>query len=251
MKNYKIAICITTFLRDTLLYKTIQSIVDNYTENCIVLIADQGYSNQEKDITIDYYKHQIPLEYYKLSFDCGLSVARNYLVNKANEMQIPYCLISADSIQFLRPYDFQLIINFLEQDEKKGLIGFELENSKCSWEYLMNVDTEGIHLLKTTEVINFKEHLFKKVDICRNIFLAKTKILLNLWDEEMKLGEHELAFIELKKRNYECYWNDSYIFKRINSNSSEEYKLYRSRLQDYLKILKQKLNIKKWVIYEK
>jgi glycosyltransferase involved in cell wall biosynthesis len=133
----KIAILITTFLRDNLLYKTLQSIVDNYSDNLIILIADQGYHSQEKDTTIEYYKSQIPLEYYQLPFDCGLSFARNFLVQKVSEMNIPYCLISADSIQFINKYNFQSIIDFLESNSSYGLVGFDLEESKCPWEFYM------------------------------------------------------------------------------------------------------------------
>lgn len=247
---YNIAICITAFLRDTLLFKTIQSIIDNYTEGCVVLIADQGYNSEEKNVNIDYYKSQIPLEYYKLPFDCGLSYARNFLVNKAKEMNIPYCLISADSILFLSKYNFNPIIQFLELDEKRGLVGFELKNSKCPWEYNLNLDSNGIHLISSNNVTVENNINYKKCEIVRNIFLAKTQTLINLWDSEMKLGEHELAFIEYKKRGYEVYWTDSYIFKKCNQNTGE-YNDYRARLGDYIKILKQKLNIKTWVIYEK
>ena len=123
--NYKIAILITTFLRDNLLYKTIQTIVDNYTKDCIILIGDQGYTNSEKDITIDYYKSQIPLEYYPLSFDCGISIARNFLVQKAFEMNIPYCLVMPDSIQFIESYNFESLFEDLDDNI---IINFKLKN---------------------------------------------------------------------------------------------------------------------------
>jgi hypothetical protein len=247
--NYKIAILITTFLRDNLLYKTLQTIVDNYSKDCIVLVADQGYSDSEKDITIDYYKSQIPLEYYKLPFDCGLSYARNFLVNKANEMNIPYILMSADSIQFIQLYDFQPIIEIMESDKQLGIIGFELEGSKCQWEFNMELTPEGIKLLSPKEIIKTNNYIFKKIDIVRNIFLAKTKTMLNLYDNDLKLAEHEDAFLKYKSSGYKVYWTDSVLFKKINTNSSDEYKNYRKRFGDYRKLLCQKLGIKGWVIY--
>lgn len=247
--NYKIAILITTFLRDNLLYKTLQTIVDNYPKDCMILVADQGYSDEEKDITIDYYKSQMPLEYFKLPFDSGLSFARNFLVNKANERNIPYVLIGADSIQFTQSYDFQPFINFLEQDDKRGAVGFELDGSKCPWEFFIELTDKGIKLLSSSNCTEFEGIKYKKVDICRNIFLAKTNTLLNLWDNELKLCEHEDAFITYKNRGHEVYWTNSISFKRISANTSEEYQSYRKRLSDYQKILKQKLNISGWVIY--
>ena len=247
--NKIIGICITTFLRDSLLYKTIQTIVDNYPDNYIVLLADQGYADKEKDITIDYYKSQISLEYYRIPFDSGLSLARNFLVQKASEMNIPYVLLGADSIQFTSPYNFQPIIDFLEQKEKRGIVGFDLQGSKCPWEFNMEITPTGIKLISSSNYIEFEGIKYKKIDICRNIFIAKTNTLLKLWDEEMKLCEHELAFLEYKKRGYEVYWTDSISFKKISTNTSDEYQTYRKRLQDYQKLFKQKLGISGWVIY--
>jgi len=251
MDNIKIAICITTFLRDALLYRTLQTIVDANLKDCIVLIADQGYHADEKDMQIDYFKSQIALEYHQIPFDSGLSYGRNFLVARAKELNIPYCLISADSIQFDNElaYDFMSIIAFLEEDIKRGLVGFDLANSKCSWEYNLEIVPQGIKFIYSDTTIQSNGFEFLKVDICRNIFLAKTDTLINLWDKEMKLAEHELAFIEYKKRGYEAYWTGSIMFKKSNLNGSEEYKDYRKRFQDYVKILKEKLNITGWVIY--
>jgi hypothetical protein len=206
MNNYKIAILITTFLRDNLLYKTIQTIVDNYTKNCIVLIADQGYADSEKDITIDYFASQISLEYYKLSFDCGLSVARNFLAKKALDMQIPYCLVMPDSIQFAEVYNFEQLFNQLDN---RIIINFKLKN---------------------VEPTTFKD-----------VFLAKTNLLVNLWDEEMKIYEYQLAFSESIKRNYKIVWNEDYNFKKIKSRTTKEYQAYCKRIKDYKKISEQKI----------
>jgi hypothetical protein len=143
--NYTIAICIPTFLRDNLLYKTIQTIVESRTQDSIILIADQGYSSTEKIINMDYFKSQLSLEYYQLPFDCGLATVRNFLVQKASEMSIPYCLMSIDSIQFKETYTFEPLFK-------------DLDN---------NI------------IINFK---LKKVEsmALQHIFLTKTDILKNL-----------------------------------------------------------------------
>jgi len=201
-----LAILINTFLRDNLLYKTIETIVLHSTENCIVLIGDQGYSDSEKDITIDYFASQIPLEYYKLPFDCGLSIARNYLVNIANEKNIPYVLISTDSIQFTESYNFEQLFNQLDN---RIIINFKLKN---------------------VEPITLKD-----------IFLAKTNYLINLWDSEMKIYEYQLAFSECIKRGYKIVWNENYNFKKVKSRSTEEYQSYCKRIKEFKKLSEQKL----------
>jgi hypothetical protein len=206
MNKYKIAILITTFLRDSLLYKTIQTILDNFPKDSVVLIADQGYTSSDKDIQIDYFKSQIPLEYYSLPFDCGLSYARNYLVQKAFEMNMPYCLIMPDSIQFTEIYNFEQLFNQLDN---KIIINFKL---------------------KHIEPVTFKD-----------IFLAKTTYLINLWDAEMKIYEYQLVFAECIKRNYKITWNENYNFKKVKSRSTNEYQTYTKRIKEYKKLSEQKL----------
>lgn len=246
----KIAICVTTFLRDKLLYKALESIVNAHIDDSIVLIADQGYRSDEKNTTYDYFKSQLNCEIYYLPFDCGLSYARNYLVNKASELKIPYCLISADSIAFEKHYDFENHIALLESNAAHAVVGFDLKGSKCKWEYNMSVDKQGIHFTESDDSIVLNEVKYIKVDICRNIFLAKTELIKNMWDNDFKVGEHELSFLELKNRNVQVLWTKDIEFKKMNSVGNAEYQTYRNRLNDYLKKLKAKLNIQKWVIVD-
>jgi glycosyltransferase involved in cell wall biosynthesis len=249
--SYKIAILITTFLRDKLLYKTLQTIVDFYPNESIVLIADQGYNDEEKNINLDYIKSQIPCEYYRLPFDCGLAYARNYLIQKAHEQQIPYVLMLADSIRFIASYRFEPIMQFLELEDNRALVGFDLAGSKCPWEFLMEVTPKGIKMYRSTKHTFFGNIKLTQIDICRNVFFAKTAAILNLYDNDMKLCEHELAFLELKKRNYKAYCTDAYVFERVNNSNTKEYETYRRRFQDYRKLFQEKLDISGWVILPK
>lgn len=251
MNDYKIAILITTFLRDALLYKTLQTIVNNFPSDCIVLIADQGYASSEKDIQLDYFKSQISLEYYKIPFDSGLSAGRNFLVNKAKEMNIPFCLVSADSIQFTTIYDFKSIINFLESQNNYGVVGFELLNSKCNWEFYLKIENNKLYYIESEDYITYNDIKFKQIDICRNIFLTKTEAIYNLWDEEMKLSEHTLAFWELKSKNYKVFWTDYCVFKRFSSRYSSEYDSYRNRVNDFMQLAMSKMNIKQKIFSKK
>ena len=82
----KIAILLTTFLRDKLLEDSLISIKKNYNSDWTILIADQN-----EVLTKDKYyflKHNIKdfvsYKHHKLPFDCGLSKARNFLVQDAH-----------------------------------------------------------------------------------------------------------------------------------------------------------------------
>ena len=244
---YKIAIILTTFIRDNLLIQTLQTVVDNFPEDCILLVVDQGYHSEDKNIMYDYVKSQIPLEIYYMPFDSGLSAGRNFLVNRAKELDIPYCLLGADSIQFTEHYDFVNIIKFLESDENHALVGFELEGSKCPWEFNYTLEKDGFHFIESNEFAEFDGQTFKKIEICRNIFLAKTNILFTSpWRDELKLSEHEVFFNDLKEKSYNCFWTDSIKFKR-HSTKNEEYMSYRDRFGYYQQKMMQILNITGWI----
>lgn len=42
-------------------------------------------------------------------------------------MNIPFCLLIADSIQFIREYNFNPIMNFLNSNINYGIVGFKLQ----------------------------------------------------------------------------------------------------------------------------
>jgi hypothetical protein len=238
------------------MYLTTQSIVKNFPSNAILLIGDQGRRTEEKDQYYQKLKEQVPCEVHYFDFDCGAYFARNRLVERARSLECPFCLIGADSIGFIGQYNFTPIINFLLQDNKRALVGFDLKDSKCNWEYLMELTQNSIQFSYSNEYIQFDNIKFKRIDICRNIYLAKTQILLDVpYDEELKLGGHELNFINLKNAGYSCYWTDKYIFQRYSSFdnweginiSSKEYLDCRKRIGMYKNLAMKKLNINGWV----
>jgi glycosyltransferase involved in cell wall biosynthesis len=240
----RIAIIITTFNRDKLLGDTINNIKKNMPNDSIILIGDQ---NPTKEKLLQYEDEN--MFYYELPFDCGLAYSRNFLVKEAYEFSCPYVLMMADSIQFNQKYDFTPYIIFLEKEEKKGTVGYELNGSKCCWEFWLDILPNGIKLNSSNIFVEENNIKYKKVNICRNIFLAKTESILNLWDNDMKLCEHELAFLEYKKRGYEVYWTDSISFSKVKEENNTTYDISRKRFAEYRELLKKKLNISGWVIY--
>ena len=245
-----IAIILTTFLRDNLLYKTMDSIVENYTNNCTLLIADQGYNCTEKQINIDYVKSQIPCEYYRIPFDSGLSFGRNFLVNKANELGFKYCLLIADSIRFIKVYDFNPYINFLNSNKDYGIVGFGLENYNV-WRGSIELIKEKCFLVDKPkgDAIFYDSVPFINVDHCSNFFLAKTDALIKSpWDNELKLMEYEDFFWRLKTNtDYKVFWTNSLIGHYTKSRT-EEYKTYRNRARtQFSRLVELKYNIKRWV----
>lgn len=188
--NNRIAILLTTFLRDELLKETIQSIIKYFPENSFLYVGDQGIHTKEKD---NYFKALFEKSgnvfFYKLPYDCGLSFARNYLVSKASMNNIPYCLITADSIQFTDKYPFQDIIKGMVNKED-ALVGLNIAD-RIPWEWNIDLIPKKhfwLSKIPDYDIVQFKDFTIKKVSMCRNFFLAKTEALLDVkWDNELKL----------------------------------------------------------------
>ena len=251
----KIAIIYTTFIRDKLMYKTIQSIIKNWSNDYILLIGDQGnFTKKKKEFIIEITNQYKNIHYYKLDFDCGLSFARNFLVKKANKLKCKYCFLTADSIMFTKKYNLKPIIKFLETESKKGIIGFGLYG-KTSWERNIELIPGQCFYLKTLNksAIIFENNKFQPCEICKNFFLAKTECLINnKWDNQFKLLEHEDYFWRLKNSNksYQVFYTDNIQGKYIYFKSSK-YNYYRARMcSEFVYLLKKKYKIKRWIKHE-
>jgi hypothetical protein len=221
----KIAILYTTFLRDELMQQTITSILDNWKHYYVLLIADQGHKTEKKDEFYQSLPKDNVFQYY-IPFDSGLSFGRNFLVDKALEYNCNFSFLTADSIKFTSKYRLEPYMNFLQSNSNYGIIGFELDN-RLPWEYNMK-KTNTFELRPSGEFIEYEYLRFKKIDICRNFFLAKTNVLKAVgWDNNLKMAEHEDFFWRVKTEgNYSVFFNNI-IQARYISYPAGEYNGYR------------------------
>jgi len=255
MKN-KVAIIYTTFLRDELMKKTLESIVYNWRDNYVLLIGDQNKENRRFNVSPRFGLSNRNIKFWNLPYDCGLSVARNYLVNKAYEMGIKYVLISADSIQFTDKYNFTPIIDFLKSNPKYAKVGFNLENRQ-NFTYDLEIHpkyNKFVVIKPRREPISHNNIEYTPCDLCCNFCLVKTAILKEIapYDPELKLAEHEDQSYRLKQAGYKTFWTDSISAEYIN-DKPPEYDIMRKRLYGEFKDkLKKKYNLDpfgSWLIY--
>jgi hypothetical protein len=243
----KVAIIYTTFMRDDLMYKTVRSILDNWQDEFCLLIGDQNPSVAKEEKICDMSGNK-DVKYVALGFDCGLSQARNMLVDIAHTLGIKYCFVTADSIVFTASIDLNPIISFLQEEPNRGLVGFDLKN-RTPWEYNMCLDSFGFILTKADKRICIGGIDYIECDICRNFFLAKTELLLkNKWDNTLKLSEHEDMFYRIKTQtSYKVFFTKCVVGEYIDSKPME-YVKYRSRMYGiYRKKLQQKYSIRGWI----
>jgi len=249
----KIAILLTTFLRDDLLYSTVQSILINMSKDSILLIADQGEHSTKKD---EFYQ-SLPtdkVKHWYLPFDCGLSYSRNFLVDQAYKMHYSYCLLTADSIEFIQPMEeLEIVIQFLNEHKHYGIIGLKL-NSRTGWEKLIRLSIKQDRFIITDayEYKKFNNSDFLRCDMVKNFFLAKTEVLYwHKWDNRLKLSEHEDFFWRLKQTSFfKVFYNESYGANYINCKPLK-YNQMRQRLYaEFHPLFLKKYNMKYWLKQE-
>lgn len=248
-----IAILFTTFLRNDLAIKNIQSICNNWKSEYRLFIGDQNNENQffKNILSTRWGGWGFDKFYINLPFDCGLSYSRNLLILLAAKINCKYCLITADSIKFDEQYDFTSVINFMAK-YKVNKIGFELKN-RIKWELDMNlIPNKHFYFSKpTSNPIIYNNINFQPIDTCKNFFIATTESLLKVpYDNDLKLCEHEDHSWRYKQANFKtCFTN--YISGTYIDEKPEEYKKYRQRIYtEFQDKLRKKYNINGWMEYE-
>ncbi|MHA2012753.1 MAG: glycosyltransferase family 2 protein [Candidatus Helarchaeota archaeon] len=238
----KIAFIITTFQRDNLLFKSIESLLPHLKENWHVIIVDQGNQSKEKSEWL-YGKRVF---YYHVPFNSGLSFCRNFGVDIANKLGCNYCVIGSDSFLF-NPNIKRLSI--LLSNSPFDLLGFELHGCKCGWEAKLNLIKE-----KSFELDFIKKpinKIFYDIDICRNFFIATTKSLLNVqWDNNLPLCEHEDFFWRYKQAGFKCGWTNSIDAEKMPDRPKEYSNFRNKNFQEGMQYLRKKYNILGWVSYK-
>lgn len=236
-----IAILVTTFCRNELAYNIINSIQPSLNENCLLLIGDQNKNKLSLNPNWHYTYH------LHLPFDCGLSKSRNILVRRAYQLDCNYCLISADSIEFTDIYNFNPIIEFMENNNI-GMVGFEIKN-RIYWNCDIHKRGKKIILdAPKKEPIYYNNIKFQQCDMVRNFFLAKTSTLLDIaWDNDLKLAEHTEFFYRYSQK-YKIYFTD-YIQAKYIKHSNAEYSKYRQRISYFRRLYQDKYGIESFHNY--
>jgi glycosyltransferase involved in cell wall biosynthesis len=260
--NKKTSFIITTFKRDPLLYKSIESLVKYKQNNWEIIIVDQD-GNFKK---YDDFNNNMKLHYYSVDYNSGLSFGRNFGVKKAKELECDYVVIGSDSFFFNSTITYlDILIKDIKLDKWQyynqfNLIGFDLKNCICSWEAKLNLIQNQSFELDFIDKKNSSDfwtnfapihYRIYHCDIVRNFFLASTDSLLNVkWDENLKLGEHEDFFWRYKQKGYKVGWTNSIYATKMSERPTEYSKLRKQNFKEGIKKLKEKYNISDWVTYK-
>jgi len=254
-----ISFCITMFERPESLKRLLISIATYYPQ-AKIYIGDQSYKffaewygELFKELEEAGLKNKPTA--YNLQFDCGLSFARNYLVEKTRSK---YVLILEEDFEFTESTHLNSFTKILDVNPEIGMVGGMVMESGIPISFEHDFQLKGTtlkHVENKGSWWDDKEVRYKMTESVMNFFLARREIFNEVqWDNDLKIeGEHTDFMLKMKDTDWKIAYTDQVSIKhdKIKDDSWNyprplKYKDFRRR-DDFLKILLTKRNLKKIV----
>jgi len=244
MFQENITIGIKTFLRPTSLKYCLMRL-RQYFPKIKILVADD--STEEIKKINQKLSQKFNAEYLDLEFDSGLGFGRNKMIEKTTTKY--YLTLDDDSLIDNR-FDLSKLYQLMEETNLDIIACQRGVNKKASKHYYHFFDSVkktseerfGKYLIyydqemKPERKINnqLKMNLYQTHLINEN-YIGKTEILKkNLYQNEIKIGQHQLHFAKLFLNKVSIgYCPDIIIGEKVNY--PEEYLKYRSRKGTWIK----------------
>jgi len=249
----KIGIILTSIERPQSLKKSVESILTVWQDEWALFIGLQDDYESESFSVIEKIIEDNPdkeIRLYDLEYDCGISVARNELIQKVSLWGIPYTLLTADSITFQDMACLYELIEYMRLNNI-DLVGLELLN-RIPWEAKLNlIPNQSFEL----DFIDYKEkekYVSISCDIVRNFWIARTAALIKVpYDEQLIMCEHEDFFWRAKIHGFVCGCTNTCAGIYNKEENTPEYDKIRTKnFRIGQQRLKDKYSLKGWVTYK-
>ena len=201
-EDYQVGIICINLLRKECTIKCIESLKNIYP-NAKIYVVDQDAPCAE--MMRFYEKHNI--EYYYLPFDCGLSYARNFLLDHIKE---PYIMWIDNDFVFDEKNGINDAITILESSPEIGVVGGCILKNGIEQHYermLLYDETSGILVYIPLELTSPQKCIHNDIpfyycDLTFNYAIAKKEVFnhpMVRWFEQLKVSyEHTDAFLRFK-----------------------------------------------------
>jgi cytidyltransferase-like protein len=229
-----IGVCIKTFLRDDVLFKTIALLKKNIRFPFKLYIADDGTMTDKKK----YQYQQLEAEGHEvilLPYNSGISIGRNSAIRQIKE---DYVLVTDDDVTLVDPQSLQNMKTVLDANDDIGLVAAVLKQE--NGQYFANENySKGIlfefrsnllvRLPSSGNIQNINGILYRLADQVPNIFLAKREVFNEVrWDDRIKVEyEHMDFFLNLQKTKWKAAICLNAEAMHLKSNPDGEYYRYR------------------------
>lgn len=188
-----VTIIIKTFERPQCVLRLLKSLHKQYPKVSTIVIDDSKRMN---------FNLRLPnnVRYFQLPFDSGLSVGRNFAINK---VETKYFVLMDDDFLFDNKLTANCIENLRTSIEKYKLDicgGRVYDCDRNSYLfYYADLDISDRILTQTSvKIEKGKEHY--ECDLVLNFFIAQTETIKKMggWDPELKVAEHTDFFLKCK-----------------------------------------------------
>ena len=230
--NDRTAIIITTFMRDALLVRCVESIRKFYPD-IPIFVGDNGNPDDKKTEFLKAAK----CAHFQLPFDLGVSGVRNETL-KLIPPEYEYLMIIEDDTVFTDKTQVEKLRAVLDDEPAAGLCGclLFLKDGR-EQHYEGKVYSEGTtHFIKKIDSPRWRKtasgvQFTTSFDLILNIFMMRRQVWIdNPWDTAFKTAlEHEDFFLGLQQKTK---WRVAYthdVSLQHLPEGSNDYKKYRCR----------------------
>jgi|GEM_PF-1095849 len=224
----RITFGITSFERPRLLEQLVASIRRRYPQ-AKILVADNG--RQKASLPAD-------VRVLNLAFDCGLSRARNALVDN---LETEFLLLLEEDFLFTDETRVEPFVEILDSDDEIGMIGGAMRGSTGRLGlYCLDIDIfrNVMYVQDATRRMRVTPYgtSYRVCDIAWNFGLFRREFLaLNRWDDRLKVGEHAAYFHQAKLRGqWRVAATPAVVIYHVPDQRTEHYRKHRHRAKDFL-----------------
>ena len=224
----RITFGITSFERPRLLEQLVASIRRRYPQ-ARILVADNGRqkANLPNDVRV-----------LNLEFDCGLSRARNALIDN---LETEFLLLLEEDFLFTDETRIEPFVEILDTDDEVGMIGGAMRggNGRLGL-YCLDIDIfrEVMYVQDATRRMRVTPYgtSYRVCDIAWNFGLFRREFLtMNRWDDRLKVGEHAAYFHQAKLRgHWRVAATPSVVIYHVPDHRTEDYNRHRLRAKSYV-----------------
>lgn len=226
---------ITTLDRYHLLDELLFSLFKFYPE-AKVTVADQS-----KVINTKFYNKysNYDLRVLPLPYDCGLSKARNTLVDETNK---PYKLLLEDDFLFTKDTKIELLLKLMNVADIAGGSVYR-DGVRIGFEHYFRREGDTIHQVKDGDYYRKYEEIFYKPTGCVLNFALFNSLVFDKtrWYDELKVREHQHFFYRVQDQI--VYTDEVKILDNKRGNHPD-YKRLKAR-DEYWKIALDDLGVKR------
>jgi GT2 family glycosyltransferase len=257
--HHKLSVLIKTFDRKRSLVKLLHSLQQRHPD-LPIFIADDSKEPYRDEIFSRF--PQLDIQYYTLPFDTGLSAGRNYLLEK---ITTPWFLLCDDDFVVDHRLHLASTLATMEQEQLDigggCFINYTTTNNlrrftkilltpSLAWRYVLNkplmIHYNGNFHMKNNHCTLSTSYRKPRsrvhyCDLVNNLFIGKTRSVkvMNGWDEDFKVGEHEDFFYRAKLHGLKVALLSDFAVAHYQA-ASGNYLQYRQRANSFKRLFVEK-----------